>query len=210
LLFIPKLCFGGNKLSDLKQIQEDAARKAILDTAVRMIIEQGLGSVTMRRLAKQVGCSPATLYKHFDNKDSMMEAIRQEGWRLMGELDSDYNFAGLSPIEHLKLSGKIFQEFPQKFPEYYMLMFGSMDAAPMSAASIQEDEGFQGLIGLLAGAMLSGDITTEAYTPKELAFHIWMLSHGIAMLRMTILRDDPAFEQLAEDVLASFAQHLTE
>ena len=97
-----------------------------------------------------------------------------------------------------------------KFPEYYMLMFGSVDAAPMTANTIQADEGFQGLIGLLAGSILSGEITTEAYTPKELAFHIWMLSHGIAMLRMTILRDDPDFIQLSDDVLAAFAKHLTE
>ena len=197
-------------MRDLKSIQETAARKAILDTAVSMILAKGSGSVTMRGLAKKVGCSPATIYKHFDNKDQLLESIRQEGWRLMGELDSEYDFADLSPIEHLQLSGKIFQEFPKKFPEYYMLMFGSMDTAPMTAASIQSDEGFQGLIGLLAGSMLSGEITTESYTPKELAFHIWMLSHGIAMLRMTILRDDPEFEQIADNVLAAFAKHLTE
>jgi AcrR family transcriptional regulator len=197
-------------MSDLKQIQEDAARKAILDTAVSMIIKQGASSVTMRGLAKQVGCSPATLYKHFDNKEKLMEAIRQEGWRLMGKMETEVEFTDLSPIEHLQLSGKIFQEFPQKFPEYYMLMFGSLDAAPMTANSIQEDEGFQGLVGLLAGSILSGEITTDVYSPKELAFHIWMLSHGIAMLRLTILRDDPEFDKLTEDVLASFARHLTE
>lgn len=192
----------------LKQIQEDAARKAILDTAVRMILEKGTSSVTMRGLAKQVGCSPATLYKHFEHKEGLMEAIRQEGWSRMGSLDSEYNFTGLSPIDHLKLSGKIFQEFPQKFPEYYLLMFGSTDAAPMTVESIQEDEGFQGLIGLLAGSMLSGEIKSESYTPQELAFHIWMLSHGIAMLRLTILREDETFPKLADQVLEAFAQSL--
>lgn len=196
--------------SNLKQIQEDAARQAILNNAIKIIIKQGADSLSMRGLAKQVGCSPATLYKYFENKEGLLEAIRQEGWRLMGELDSSYDFSGLSPIESLKLSGKIFQEFPQKYPDHYMLMFGSVDAAPMSAESILADDNFQGLVQLLAGAIQANIITTQAYTPEELAFHIWILSHGIAMLRLTILRDDDYFVQITDKMLEAFARSLTE
>lgn len=196
--------------STLKQIQEDAARKAILDNAIKIIAKQGAQSLSMRNLANQVGCSPATLYKYFENKEGLLEAIRQEGWRLMGELDSSYDFTGLSPIESLKLSGKIFQEFPQMYPDHYMLMFGSADAAPMTAETIVNDENFQGLSHLLEGAMAAGTITTKAYTPEELAFHIWILSHGIAMLRLTILRDDQNFIQITDQTLEAFARSLTE
>lgn len=196
--------------SNLKQIQENAARQAILDSAIKIIIKEGAQSLSMRALAKQVGCSPATLYKYFENKDGLLEAIRQEGWRLMGELDSSYDFSGLSPIESLKLSGKIFQEFPQKYPDHYMLMFGSPDAAPMTADDILGDENFQGLIHLLEGAIQAGVITTQAYSPEALAFHIWILSHGIAMLRLTILRDDDDFVEIADNMLDAFAHSLTE
>lgn len=194
----------------LKQIQEDAARQAILDIAIKIIVKEGANSLSMRNLAKKVGCSPATLYKYFESKEGLLEAIRQEGWRLMGELDSSYDFTGLSPIESLKLSGKIFQEFPQKYPDHYMLMFGSRDAAPMTTAFILSDENFQGLVQLLHGAMQAGFITTKAYTAEELAFHIWILSHGIAMLRLTILRDDDNFVHIADQVLEAFARNLTE
>lgn len=196
--------------SNLKKIQEDAARQAILDAAIKIIIKQSAQSLSMRSLAKQVGCSPATLYKYFENKEGLLEAIRQEGWRLMGELDASYDFSGLSPIESLKLSGKIFQEFPQKYPDHYMLMFGSVDAAPMKAESILHDENFQGLVQLLGHAIQSGIITTKAYTAETLAFHIWILSHGIAMLRLTILRDDENFVQISDQMLDAFAHHLTE
>lgn len=194
----------------LKQIQEDAARQAILDNAIKIIAKEGAHSLSMRSLAKQVGCSPATLYKYFENKDGLLEAIRQEGWRLMGELDSSYDFTGLSPIESLKLSGKIFQEFPQNYPDHYMLMFGSMDAAQMTAAYILADENFQGLVQLVHGAIQAGIITTKAYTAEDLAFHIWILSHGIAMLRLTVLRDDKEFVKISDRVLEAFAKHLTE
>lgn len=193
----------------LKQIQEDAARQAILDNAIKIIAKEGVQSLSMRSLARQVGCSPATLYKYFENKDGLLEAIRQEGWRLMGELDASYDFTSLSPIESLKLSGKIFQEFPQKYPDHYMLMFGSMDAAQMSAEYILADENFHGLVQLLDGAMKAGLVTTKVYTPEELAFHIWILSHGIAMLRLTILRDDQKFIQISDQVLEAFARSLT-
>ena len=88
----------------LKQIQEDAARQAIIDTARKIIIQQGAGNLSIRTLAKAVGCSPATIYKYFQDKEAILEAIRQEGWRLMGELNEAHDFGGLSPIEALKLS----------------------------------------------------------------------------------------------------------
>ena len=192
----------------LKQIQEDAARQAIIDTARKIIIQQGAGNLSIRTLAKSVGCSPATIYKYFEDKEAILEAIRQEGWRLMGELNEAHDFGGLSPIEALKLSGKIYLDFPRKYPEHYMLMFGSVDAAPMSVEYIFSHPNFRGLIEMMGGLMAAGILRNDAYTPEQLAMHIWTTVHAIAMLELTVLRDDPQFPLLADQMLEAFAKSI--
>lgn len=194
----------------LKQIQEDAARQAILAAARKIIVKSGLDSLSMRGLAKQVGCSPATIYKYFENKEDILEAIRQEGWRLMNQVSMDGGGGQPDlPIEQrLEQLGKIFQAFPHRYPEHYLLMFGSIDAAPMTVEQVLNDKGHQALTALMQHSMDTGEITADQYTARELALQIWFVSHGVAMLRLTIFREDENFPQLADQVMMAFAKSL--
>ena len=200
----------GNLMNDqtLKQIQEDAARQAILDAARKIIVKSGAESLSMRVLAKQVGCSPATIYKYFENKDDMLEAIRQEGWRLMNELDVEEDQPDLPILQRLELLSQIFQKFPSRYPEHYLMMFGSIDAAPMTIGQVLDDEGHLALSAVLQQSMESGEIRSDQYTPQQLALLIWFLSHGVAMLNLTIFRHDDEFLRIANEVLMAFATTL--
>jgi AcrR family transcriptional regulator len=192
----------------LKQVQEDAARQAILDAARKIIVQQGAGTLSMRGLAKQVGCSPATIYKYFENKEDILEAIRQEGWRLMSELNLEQDQPNLPIMDRLELLGQIFQEFPRRYPEHYLLMFGSIDAAPMTINELYEDRGHQDLAALLQLSMDGGAIRGDQYTARELALLIWFLSHGIAMLNLTLFRDDEEFMEAANSAMLAFGRTL--
>ena len=85
-----------------------------------------------------------------------------------------------------------------------VLMFGSLLSQPMTVESHLQDEGFQGLVGVIDAYMENGVIDGSTYSAKELAYHIWFVSHGIAMLRITLFRDDQDFIEVSEDVLAAF------
>lgn len=192
----------------LKQIQEDAAKQAILDAARKIIVKNGADNLSMRGLAKQVGCSPATIYKYFENKEGILESIRQEGWRLMNQLEMENEQPDLPIEKRLELLSQIFQAFPQRYPEHYLLMFGSMDAATMTIEQLLEDDGHLALAALLQQSMDAGEIRSDQYTPRELALLFWFLSHGVAMLNLTIFREDESFTKLANQVLMAFAKTL--
>jgi AcrR family transcriptional regulator len=47
----------------------------IFDTAVRMFYENGYNQVSMREIAKQVGIKAASIYNHFESKESILKAM---------------------------------------------------------------------------------------------------------------------------------------
>jgi AcrR family transcriptional regulator len=51
------------------------SEEAILDVALRLVREDGLDAVTMRRLATELDTGPASLYVYFSGRDALLEAM---------------------------------------------------------------------------------------------------------------------------------------
>ena len=50
-------------------------RASVVATALRILDEQGLPELTMRRLASALDVQPSALYHHFENKQSLLAAV---------------------------------------------------------------------------------------------------------------------------------------
>ena len=57
------------------QTDLEAGREQLLDIATAMIEERGNGAMTMTELAALAGMSPANLYRYFESKEAVIEAI---------------------------------------------------------------------------------------------------------------------------------------
>lgn len=53
-------------------------REQIAEAALTIVVEQGLGAVTVRRVADAVGISAAALYRHYKNKADILAAVLEE------------------------------------------------------------------------------------------------------------------------------------
>lgn len=51
------------------------SRDLIRDTALRLIDSDGLGTLSMRRLAQELGVQAASLYSHYPTKDDVLDAV---------------------------------------------------------------------------------------------------------------------------------------
>ncbi len=58
----------------------------IIETALRILDEQGAEALSMRSLAQRLNSSTATLYRHFPNRATLVEAVID---RVIGEVDVD-------------------------------------------------------------------------------------------------------------------------
>lgn len=74
-----------------KAVLETLMRDDVFDTAVKIISTEGVGSLTMERIAGEIGVSRATLYNYFADKDAVIDFVEQ---RIFGPiLDAIHDIA---------------------------------------------------------------------------------------------------------------------
>src|SRR5258708_24215541 len=55
-------------------------RDRLCEAAERLFAERGPDAVTMRQLASELGVSPMTPYRYFEDKDDILAAVRTNGF----------------------------------------------------------------------------------------------------------------------------------
>jgi AcrR family transcriptional regulator len=63
-----------NKMK-IRKRREPLTRERVISTALRIMDEEGLDSVTMRRIGRELGVEAMSLYNHVDDKDDILTGI---------------------------------------------------------------------------------------------------------------------------------------
>ena len=61
-----------------KRLSAEERRASIITVAKRLFAKNGFHGVSIDEIVKEVGVSPAILYRHFESKDELYEAVLQE------------------------------------------------------------------------------------------------------------------------------------
>lgn len=97
------------------RLSGDIRRDQIVEAALRIIANRGVKSLTTAAIAEEVGISEANLYRHFKNKDEILqgtvEKIR-EG--LLRNLDAVSSMTDASPVARLKRLFMLHLEYIEK------------------------------------------------------------------------------------------------
>lgn len=59
-------------------LNPDATRARVLSTATQLFYERGVHSVGINEIAERAGASKLTIYRHFQSKDGLVEAMLRE------------------------------------------------------------------------------------------------------------------------------------
>ncbi|RPI08427.1 MAG: TetR/AcrR family transcriptional regulator, partial [Actinobacteria bacterium] len=77
-------------------------RDAILDAALELFSERTFASTPMPELARRAGVGAGTIYRYFDSKDALVNALFQRWKTEMAETVSGDIPTGLTPREQFK------------------------------------------------------------------------------------------------------------
>lgn len=159
-------------------------REKLLKTTLKIISEEGLQKVSMRKLGALIGVSRTAPYRHFKNKGELLSAIAENGFRKLTDSICSVRKKTEDPVEQLKNIGVVSIEFALENPVQYRLMFGheimKQDQTPefkkIAEAAITEV--------FLAVERLKTKDLLKPIEPMIIANTLWALIHGISTLLM--------------------------
>lgn len=185
-------------------------KATILQAAQEIVAEKGLDGLSLRELARRIDYSPSGLYEYFNSKDEIVTAIRAEGLELMRDYLNRVP-ADLAPSERLIKMGLAYLEFAHDHPDHFRLIFNQLSANRNSFnEKVDEASPYRLLLQAVQAVIEAEELTPGPdYTLQEIAYSLWSLVHGMAMLRQTHLRYFQAdFEAIHRRTLQIFAEGL--
>lgn len=161
-------------------MSEASAR--VLEAARTLFLEGGGAAVTMRSVAERVGVTATALYRHFESKEALLEAVVGSGFETFGA----YLYRALggeTPQERLRQSGEAYLRFALEQPQMYRTIFMTPRAAGATAAARHAPSTFRFLVDRVRECSAVGIL--KPGPPEEVALTIWAHVHGLVSLHIT-------------------------
>src|SRR5580698_8068358 len=97
-------------IAERKEKQKTEIRKLILDASIKLFVEEGFESVTIRRIAEIIEYSPTTVYLYFKDKDEIFYSLHDIGFEKMREFNANLDTIG-NPLVRLHKMGENYLRF---------------------------------------------------------------------------------------------------
>ncbi|MCW6509561.1 TetR/AcrR family transcriptional regulator [Lichenifustis flavocetrariae] len=167
-------------------------KDALVEAARRLVAERGLAGFTLADAAKLVGVTAAAPYRHFSDRNALVEEMARRGFEQFGErLHKAWDLGQPNPRTALARMGEAYLDFARQEPGLYSAMFSNIQTLSAPAPGTAATKALDVL-------RTAAQVTIEASVPgpadgRELAFRLWAYAHGVATLTLAG-HLDPAFE----------------
>ena len=172
-------------MTEKKRYHHGGLRESLLAEASVVIVESGVEGLSMRGLAERVGVSRTAAYHHFRDKNELLCAIAEEGFRnwkehfreLLGRRPED-----LESWFHQFV--QIYIDFARDHAQQYDLMFGRViwkNSQPTASLKKISTECFQSYVEFIKHWQAQGLIASEL-DGLRIAQVTWSTMHGFSRL----------------------------
>lgn len=153
------------------------SREWIASAAFEIVRKRGMGELSARSVAKELGCSVAPVFSAFSN----MEELQTEVKRRANALYSEYVKEGLAMTPAFKGVGTSYIKFAMREPELFELLFMSRkNYNGKDSVLIGIEENYEDILN----SVMTG-YGFDREDAKSLYLNMWIYTHGIAVLCVT-------------------------
>ncbi len=154
-------------------------REALLDSALQILSQPEVESITLRMLAGRLGVSRTAPYRHFRNKSALMAAVAARGFSQMRKTFREE----LQSEDPEKAICEIIEDYVQfaiSNPRLYRIMFSRQILESQSSNEISREAQltFDSLGRIL------GKLNLDVKTSSEANAAAWAMVHGMSILIM--------------------------
>ena len=173
----------------LEKLDTDVRKEQIVEAAMSLIAAHGVRRVSMSALARRVGLVPSALYRHFKNKEQILEATMQLVRRRMG--DNLKEVCDLSPnaLERLELLLRRVIKMVRELQAMPRIVFSEGMSRDHPERKAQAFEFLKGMLGEIENIMRQGQKRGEIRSdldPRALAVMFWgMIPSSVILWHMS-------------------------
>ena len=186
----------------LSQIDIASFRAAYCETAYELYQRGDYEAVTMRGIAKVMGCSPMMAYRYFENKEDVYAALRASLFHRLAQALEDVPVT-LEPLAYLDALGRAYSRFAHEAPHAYRLLYGinihQSQAYPDTESAQKRTRKilFEATRRAVDSGVIQGD-------PALLAHTFWACIHGLVSLDLASqLTQGHSFDELLPAMMKS-------
>jgi len=167
----------------LRPDEIESFRERLCDVAMRTFAEEGYEAVTLRGLAEKLGCSHATPYRYFADKQEIFAAVCALGFERFADALEQAARGVDDPEERLRVLGRAYFRFATKQPHAYRIMFELREPgeAPLARYKAKEIRSWQAILQAVEFALQAGVLEGD---PQDVAHQMWAGLHGVVSLHL--------------------------
>ncbi|PTW03500.1 TetR family transcriptional regulator [Halanaerobium saccharolyticum] len=176
---------------NLRDAKNKLIKDSIIKAAKEIIENNGLAALSIRKLAKKVGYSPAAIYQYYDSKSEIVKAVIEEGYQdiIKSIVGGRSNFNSVEEEIRFKLKNYINTALENKY--YYQAVMLSEEKNILQFTAVLNTDlrpnqsALQLLIDLLKKGQKQGEFSSGK--AENIAKVIWTATFGL-ISRMIIER----------------------
>lgn len=155
---------------------------ALLTTAARLIVTKGPQGFTLREVARRAHVSEAAPYWHFADKEALLAAVAESGFRTLVGAMLQVHARITDPRDRLEALGLAYVQFAARHPSYLRVMFGPEvpDKSAHSSLRAAAEQAFGLLVAAVGDCQRANQVVPG--DPVELAIAAWSAMHGLSAL----------------------------
>jgi AcrR family transcriptional regulator len=194
----PAHAHGGDPPSRLGPRPRGTVRSALVEAGVELARAGGPEAVVLREVTRMVGVVPNAAYRHFDDRDALLAAVRDAAVRKLAQRMADrMNRVRAGPHTptgarlRLQAVGTSYLEFARTEPGLFDAAFAAADHPPTDANTGPSP------LELLQAALdnlVQAGLLDPARRPN-IEYPTWAAVHGLAVLLHVPLRSLPDREK---------------
>ncbi len=169
-------------------------RESLIAATQDLVVEKGAEHFSLADACRRAGVTTAAPYKHFRDKQEILEIICEQGFdRLRATMSAAVETEGAGTLAALQDMGRAYLRFARTEPNMFRLMFGQN--ADLKHANIVDAAG-TGCFGyLISQVALYIEALGTGADPRLTALKLWTFVHGAACLLI-----DEDYQKVAPDL----------
>jgi AcrR family transcriptional regulator len=157
-------------------------REQLLQATAEVLDEVGdADRVSVRAIARRAGVSPTALYLHFPDRDALVDAAVDAGFKAFNAALLEAAAGEREPRARLEAMGRAYLAFSERQPALYTILFSARRPLAGVLPGVDRNQGFAGLVALLQA--IDRRLADDHEEAREVALALWSSLHGFATLR---------------------------